>query len=111
MEVSMAQADARRSLVALLRLAYSGELAAARAYHGHAASVRDPRERDEIRAIEEEELLHRRMVGEMLARLDATPSRGREVVMGALGSVLGALCHVSGWLLPMHGAAVLETKN
>ena len=25
--------------------------------------------------------------------------------------VLGALCHVSGWLVPMYGAAVLETKN
>jgi hypothetical protein len=29
-------------LVALLRLAYSGERAAAYAYRGHAASVRDP---------------------------------------------------------------------
>jgi len=103
--------DPRSRLVALLQLAYSGELAAARAYAGHAASVWDARERDEIRAIEDEELAHRASVGELLASLGAAPSPRRERVMGAIGSVLGTLCHVTGWLLPMYGAARLETKN
>jgi hypothetical protein len=33
--------EARRKLIWILRLAYSGELAAALAYRGHAASVTD----------------------------------------------------------------------
>ena len=51
--------ESRSALVRLLRLAYSGELAAAYAYAGHWRSVRDPVEREEIRRIECEELEHR----------------------------------------------------
>lgn len=43
------------ALAAILRLAYSGELAAALAYRGHWKSVRDPDERARIRQIEEED--------------------------------------------------------
>lgn len=98
-------------LVAILRLAYSGELAAAWAYRGHWRSVSDPGEREHIRAIEEEERAHRARVGAMLAELGAEPSRFREAMMGTLGRVLGALCHVSGWLAPMYGAGRLESRN
>lgn len=98
-------------LVALLRLAYSGELAAAHAYRGHWKSVRDPAEREAIRKIEEEEWMHRREVGALLARLGSSPSRPRDFFMGTLGRALGFACHVSGWFFPMYGAGRLETKN
>lgn len=101
----------RQQLIALLQLAYSGELAAAHAYRGHAASVADSEERERIRVIEGEEWHHRRFVGEMLAELGARPSRARELRSKVLGRVLGLACRVSGWFAPMYGAGKLESRN
>jgi demethoxyubiquinone hydroxylase (CLK1/Coq7/Cat5 family) len=56
----------RDALVALLKLAYSGEFAARGAYRGHARSVRDHEERAAIARIEDEEWHGRRLVGDML---------------------------------------------
>lgn len=97
--------------VGLLQLAYSGELAAAYAYRGHAASVSDPGERTRIREIEAEELEHRRLIGIMLKMLDSGPSTKREMRARLTGRTLGALCHVAGWLAPMYGAGRLESRN
>src|SRR5262245_37558325 len=93
-----ARATAARHLVALLRLAYSGGLAAAHAYRGHWRSVRDPEERRTIERIEREEWHHRELVGDMLAKLGARPSRSRELRAAVIGRVLGFLCHWTGWL-------------
>jgi len=101
----------RDKLIALLQLAYSGERAAAYAYRGHWHSLTSVNERDSIRRIEEDEWRHRRLVGEMLARLDAKPSRRREIRAAIIGRTLGLLCHVTGWLLPMYGAGKLESRN
>ena len=103
--------QSERQLVNLLKVAYSAELAAAYAYRGHWHSVRDPAEKIRIRKIEEEEWHHRRLVGEMLATLNARHSRPKEVRAVILGRVLGVLCHVSGWLAPMYGAGRLESRN
>ena len=102
---------ARERLIAQLQLAYSGELGAGFAYRGHARSVRDPEERDRIRRIEDEEWHHRRLVGDMLRDLGAAPRPFREAVFWLIGRTLGALCHVSGWFLPMYGAGRLERRN
>jgi rubrerythrin len=104
-------AASRADLVALLQLAYSGELAAAHAYRGHARSVRDPEERRRIEEIEREEWHHRELVGRMLAELGAGPNRARELRAGVIGRVLAALCHLGGWLAPMYGAGRLESRN
>jgi rubrerythrin len=98
-------------LIALLQLAYSGERAAAYAYHGHWQSVSGQHERDSIRAIEEDEWRHRKLVGEMLAGLGAEPNNRREVRATIIGRTLGLLCHVTGWLAPMYGAGKLESRN
>lgn len=98
-------------LAQILRLAYSGELAAAYAYRGHWRSVRDEATRMRIREIEEEEWRHRRLVGEMLQKLDRRPNRLREVRAFIIGRTLGVLCHFAGWLLPMYGAGRLESRN
>jgi rubrerythrin len=103
--------DARDGLIAVLRLAYSGERAAGYAYRGHWRSVRDADERLRIRTIEDEEWHHRELVGGMLRRLGAAPSRTRELRALVIGRTLGFLCHVAGWLLPMYGAGRLERKN
>lgn len=98
-------------LVALLQLAYSGELAAAHAYNGHWRSVRDGAERARIAEIEQEELDHRKLVGKMLTSLGAAPNRSREIRASLIGKMLSFLCHVSGWLAPMYGAGRLESSN
>jgi rubrerythrin len=103
--------DSRAELVALLRLAYSGELAAAHAYRGHARSVTDAAERRRIEEIEAEEWHHRELVGAMLAGLGERPSRMRELRAALVGRTLGILCHFSGWLAPMYGAGRLESRN
>jgi rubrerythrin len=102
---------ARRQLIRILQLAYSGERAAAYAYRGHWKSVRDPDERRRIREIEQEEWHHRELVGGLLSTLGAAPSRRRELRALIIGRVLGALCHVSGWFAPMYGAGRLERRN
>lgn len=110
MESTGRQTDTSR-LVSILQLAYSGELAAAYAYRGHWHSLSDPSERARVKTIEDEELHHRTLVGEMLQSLDAEPDRRRELRAKVVGRVLGFFCHVSGWLVPMYGAGKLESKN
>jgi demethoxyubiquinone hydroxylase (CLK1/Coq7/Cat5 family) len=103
--------DNRQKLILLLRLAYSGELAAAYAYRGHWKSVRDENERTSIRGIEADEWHHRELVGKMLDSLGAAPNKWREFRATVIGRVLGVLCHVMGWLAPMYGAGRLESRN
>jgi rubrerythrin len=98
-------------LVEILRLAYSGELAAAYAYRGHWRSVSDPATRATIQRIEKEELHHRNLLRQMLAALDRKPSIVRDVRAFLVGHTLGALCHISGWFAPMYGAGKLESGN
>jgi hypothetical protein len=103
--------EARLRLLRVLQLAYSGEQAAALAYRGHWRSVKDPAERARIQQIEQEELHHRELVGEMLAKLGAGPDGRRELRAWIIGRTLGALCHVAFWFAPMYGAGRLERRN
>jgi len=105
------EAGSRQKLINILCSAYSGELAAAYAYRGHWHSVSAPDEREAIRKIEEDELHHRRLVGEMLAGLGSGPNKGRELRAKIIGRTLQFLCHVTGWLAPMYGAGRLESRN
>src|SRR4030095_11587694 len=107
MESTDPQADTRQ-LVYILQLAYSGELAACYAYRGHWHSLSDKDERAQVKLIEEEEWHHRKLVGEMLQSLGATPDERRELRATIVGRMLGLLCHLSGWLAPMYGAGRLE---
>ncbi len=104
-------ARARRRLVALLRLAHAGELAAALAYRGHWRSLADPAESARVRAIEEEEWHHRSLVHGLLSELGHAPGRLREARQLLVGRTLGLLCRFSGWFLPMYAAGLLERKN
>ena len=103
--------DARAKLIRQLQGAYSGELAAAHAYRGHANSVRNAAERERIRTIEQEERHHRSLVGDMLRDLGAGPNRIREIVFYCIGKTIAGICHVGGWFIPMYGAGRLERHN
>lgn len=102
---------AKKALIEVLQLAYSGELAAANAYRGHWISVRDRAEKDAIFQIEIEELLHRQEVGKKLAALGAKPRLKREIMMNLIGRTIGFLCLFGGWFIPMYGAGKLEFQN
>src|SRR5882762_4885081 len=109
--MTYSEVDSRQKLIALLQLAYSGELAAAHAYRGHWKSVRNAEQKTAIQNIENDEWRHRKLVGEMLANLESGPSQRRETRAGMIGRTLGFLCHISGWLAPMYGAGKLESRN
>lgn len=101
----------RDALIRILQDAYSGELAAALAYQGHARSVKDLSQKGMIRRIEEEEWDHRERVGRMLAALGATPVRGKEIKRRVIGRVIAMGCHMVGWFIPMYFAGRLEGEN
>lgn len=103
--------DARRLLVATLQHAHAGELAAGHAYRGHAASVSSQDEKARIRQIEDDEWVHRKQVGEMLASLDAGPDERRERKLLFIGKTIAFLCRIGGWYVPMYGAGRLESHN
>ena len=104
--------DAREALVRRLRLAYAGELGAARGYAGHWRSLRrHPAQSRDVRRIMREELEHRAHVGAMLAELGHRPSRVRDAWMWSIGTAIAASCFVGGWYLPMYGAGRIERRN
>jgi len=111
LRMTISAADSRQKLIALLQLAYSGELAAAYAYRGHWKSVRNAEQKTAIQNIEADEWRHRQLVGEMLNGLESGPSQRRETRANMIGRTLGFLCHVMGWLAPMYGAGRLESRN
>jgi len=101
----------RQRFVRLLQRAYSGELGAALAYRGHAASVRDPDERRRIAEIRTEELDHRARVGRILAAVNSQPDRRLELRNRCIGTGIALFCRVGGWFLPMYGAGWIERRN
>ena len=103
--------DARRRLIAMLRSAYSGELAAALAYRAHWRALRDAAQRADVARIEDEEWVHRREVGILLGKLGAEPQRLREALMRIVGCSVGVSCHLGSWILPMYFAGRLEHSN
>lgn len=103
--------SARKNLIRILQGAYSGEVAAAYAYRGHWKSVRDPREKAQIKKIEDEEWAHRENVGRWLKELGSGPNPVREKIFWTIGRVLGMTCYVSGWFMPMYFAGRLESQN
>jgi rubrerythrin len=105
------QSTPKAKLIAILQLAYSGELAAGYAYRGHWRSLSDAHDRARVKQIEEEEWHHRKLVGEMLHDLGAGPNKVREMRATIVGRTLGFLCHVTGWFAPMYGAGRLESRN
>jgi demethoxyubiquinone hydroxylase (CLK1/Coq7/Cat5 family) len=101
----------RSSLVRILKLAYSGELAAAYAYRGHWKSLKNLAEITRIKQIEDEEWVHRQNIARMLECMEVRPSVLREVRCWIVGRSIGIACHLMGWFLPMYFAGRLESGN
>lgn len=98
-------------LIDLLKKAYSAEKAAAYAYQGHAASVRNPLEKLAIRQIEEDEWNHRREVFAIMQYYHIPISKWYEVRFAIIGKIISASCYIIGWFMPFFFAGKLESGN
>lgn len=98
-------------LTRLLQKAYSAEKAAAYAYIGHAASVKNPVEKIAIKQIEEDEWNHRREVLAIMKHYNIPVSSWYERRFTIIGRVISASCHVIGWFMPFFFAGKLESGN
>lgn len=112
----MDKEGAKNLLINLLTQAFSGELAAALAYEGHAESVYDVTERKEILDIRNDELHHRERVLLMMRELGGSVEEVLECKMNIIGKTVSILCRIGkwlpgGWFFSMYGAGRLESKN
>jgi rubrerythrin len=99
------------ALTDLLQKAYSAEKAAAFAYQGHAASVKDPAQKAAIRQIEIDEWNHRREVKALMDLYEVTISRKYEWRFHIVGKIISGSCYVIGWFMPFYFAGRLESGN
>ncbi len=98
-------------LIDLLKMAYSAEKAAAFAYQGHAASVKNKDEKAAIRQIEIDEWNHRREVLQIMEQYNVPVSRYYEVRFYIIGKMISMSCHIIGWFMPFYFAGRLESGN
>ena len=98
-------------LVDLLKRAYSAEKAAAFAYIGHAASVKNEEEKKAIRQIELDEWNHREEVMKLMKIYNVPVSKYYEFKFHVIGKLISASCFVIGWFMPFYFAGRLESGN
>ena len=99
------------ALVELLQRAYSAEKAAAFAYIGHAASLKNPAAKAVVKQVEDDEWDHRRNVLVLMRQYDIPISRWYEIKFHVIGRVISASCYVIGWFMPYFFAGKLESGN
>jgi rubrerythrin len=100
-----------KELVKLMQMAYSAEKAAAFAYIGHAASVKDPEEKKAIRQIEIDEWNHRDEVLSLMKLYNVPVSKYYELRFHIIGKLISGSCYVIGWSMPFYFAGRLESGN
>jgi hypothetical protein len=98
-------------LAKLLQRAYSGEMAAALAYVGHAGSLRRAEAKAAVKQIEEDEWNHRRNLRALMRNYDVPVSRWYEVRSYFIGKLIGFSCHFIGRFMPYFFAGKLESGN
>ncbi len=108
---SLSPASARLELINILQRAHAGEYAAALAYDGHARSIHNAIEQAEVNKIKDEELDHREHIASMLEDLGSGPDVRLEKRLTLVGKLIGFLCFIGGWYIPMYGAGKLERGN
>ena len=73
------------------------------------ASRRD--ELNLLQQIEREDWMHREDVARLLRALGGHPVKRLEVGYAISGRIIGMLCHVTGWFMPMYFAGRVEHSN
>ena len=98
-------------LVDLIQMAYSAEKAAAFAYIGHTASVKNKEEKIAIKQIEIDEWNHRAEVMLLVKEYDIPVSKWYEFKFHVIGKLISGSCFVIGWFMPFYFAGRLESGN
>jgi rubrerythrin len=98
-------------LVDLIQQAYSAEKAAAFAYIGHAASVKNTEEKIAIKQIEIDEWNHRAEMLQLMKHYHISISKWYEFKFYVIGKIISASCFVIGWFMPFYFAGRLESGN
>lgn len=98
-------------LTKLLKQAYSAEKAAAFAYRGHAASVKNMDEKKAIKQIETDEWGHREEVLNIMQHYDIPISKYYEIRFYVIGKLISGSCYIIGWFMPFYFAGKLESGN
>jgi hypothetical protein len=99
------------ALVTLLQKAYSGEMAAAVAYVGHAGSLKCQAAKVAIKQIEDDEWGHRENIRRLMLKYEIPVSRYYEIYFYAIGKIISLSCHIIGWFMPYFFAGKLEGGN
>jgi len=95
-------------LIKMLQHAHAAELAAYHAYQGHWESLSDPKEVEQVKRIQADELEHINMLKRFLKEFDAEPNETRDKIFISVGKRIGQLCKVTGWRMPMLVASLME---
>lgn len=98
-------------LIDLIQQAYSAEKAAAFAYIGHAASVKDKDEKLAIKQIENDEWNHRAEILILMKQYHIPVSKWYEFKFHIIGKIISGSCFVIGWFMPFYFAGRLESGN
>lgn len=98
-------------LVDLIQKAYSAEKAAAFAYQGHAASVKNKEAKIAIRQIEIDEWNHRDEVLQIMKNHNIPVSKLYEFRFHVIGKIISGSCFIIGWFMPFYFAGRLESGN
>ncbi len=98
-------------LVDLIKKAYSAEKAAAFAYQGHAASVKNKEAKIAIRQIELDEWNHRDEVLQIMKNHQIPVSKLYEIRFHIIGKIISGSCFIIGWFMPFYFAGRLESGN
>lgn len=98
-------------LIDLLQQAYSAEKAAAFAYQGHAASLKNAAEKKAVHQIETDEWNHRREVLAIMKQYEVPISKYYELRFHIIGKMISWSCYVIGRFMPFYFAGRLESGN
>ena len=94
-----------------LQLAYSAERAAAFAYIGHAASLKNQTEKQRVKEIEDDEWDHRAHVLKIMKQYEIPVSRFYEIKYFIIGKIISWSCFIIGRFMPYFFAGKLESGN
>jgi len=98
-------------LIDLLRLAHSAERAAAFAYQGHAAIAKDPKTKEGIKEIENDEWVHREEILEIMHAHGVRVSKWYEIKYFVIGKIISLSCFFIRMFLANYFAGRLESGN
>jgi len=95
----------------LIQQAYSAEKAAAFAYQGHAATLKNQNHKSMVRQIEMDEWHHRSVMLSLMAQYDFRPSLWYELRFAIVGKTIASACFIIGRFMPFYFAGRLESGN